>query len=102
MAAQKAKEDEEANPMAALEARTKESRQEMDILDGLEEIKDANARSAKVDIGEVLDAKHRKAGEARELTLEQLQAEEDAAVEAAFGKALDGKKVGVLWGAFNP
>ena len=36
--------EDETNPMKALEDRTKESKQEMDILDALEEIKDLSAR----------------------------------------------------------
>lgn len=96
LAAEKAKEEEEANPMAALEARTKESRQEMDILDALEEIKDANARAAKVDINEVLETKARAAEEERLKTEEEIKAEEDAAVAAAFARSLDGKKVSLL------
>ena len=46
---------EEDNPMKALEERTKESKQEMDILDALEEIKDANSRLAKVDVDSIIN-----------------------------------------------
>jgi hypothetical protein len=89
VAAQKEADLEEENPMAALEARTKESKQEMDILDGIEEIIDQNARKFKVNIDDVIKAKE----EAKAQLLEErkkkrearLQAEEDAAVEAAFG-----------------
>lgn len=49
------KEEEEANnPMLALENRTKESRREMDVLDALEEIRDWNARNAKVKFDDLM------------------------------------------------
>lgn len=51
------KEQEELNPMAALENRTIESRQEMDILDALEEIKDSNTRTATLDLDALLRAR---------------------------------------------
>ena len=81
--------------MKALEQRTKESRQEMDILDALEEIKDANARSAKMDVEEVLATKAKNAAALRQAAAERLKAEEDAAVAAAFGasRGASGKRV---------
>eukprot|EP00800_Vazella_pourtalesii_P011265 TRINITY_DN270_c0_g2_i3.p1 TRINITY_DN270_c0_g2~~TRINITY_DN270_c0_g2_i3.p1 ORF type:complete len:291 (-),score=74.94 TRINITY_DN270_c0_g2_i3:47-919(-) len=53
---EKLKENEEAeNPMLALERRTKESKQEIDVLDALEGIKDQNSRLEQVNVGQILD-----------------------------------------------
>lgn len=72
----------EANPMEVLENRTKESRQEMDILDALEEIKDNNARKVKVDIDGLLQERLDK-----DLAkIKQQREEEEALVAAAFGE----------------
>lgn len=90
IAAQEA-EEAEVNPMKALEQRTKESRQEMDILDALEEIKDANARSAKVEVEDVLANKAKTVEALREVAVAKQREEEDAAVAAAFGGV--GKRV---------
>ncbi|KAI6650905.1 hypothetical protein LOD99_5745 [Oopsacas minuta] len=50
------KENEEAeNPMLALERRTKESKQEIDILDALEGIKDQNSRLEQVNVGQIIE-----------------------------------------------
>lgn len=50
------KEEEEANnPMLALENRTKESKQEIDVLDALEEIREWNAKNAQVKFEDLLD-----------------------------------------------
>ncbi len=50
------KEEEEANnPMLALENRTKESKQEIDVLDALEEIRDYNAKNAQVKFEDLLE-----------------------------------------------
>jgi hypothetical protein len=48
-------EDEEYDPMKALENRTIDSKREMDILDALDEIRTRNARSERVDVDDVLD-----------------------------------------------
>lgn len=82
-------EAEEQNPMAALEARTKESKQEMDILDALEEIKDLNARKMNVDIDDLIaakeEAKAQLLAERRAKKEAREAAADDAAVAAAFG-----------------
>ena len=44
---------DEQNPMAALERRTEESKREIDILDALEELKDANEAKFNIDIDQV-------------------------------------------------
>ena len=53
---EKLKETSEAeNPMLALERRTKESKQEIDILDALEGIKDQNSRLEQVNVQRILE-----------------------------------------------
>ena len=47
--------EESENPMLALERRTKESKQEIDILDALEGIKDRNSRLKQVSVQNILD-----------------------------------------------
>eukprot|EP00049_Salpingoeca_infusionum_P009407 m.156724 g.156724 ORF g.156724 m.156724 type:complete len:332 (+) comp14330_c1_seq4:138-1133(+) len=83
-------EEEEANPMKALEERTKESKREMDILDALEDIKDANARLAKVDVDELLAQKAEAAtAEANALAVsaeETMRQEEEALIQEHFYK----------------
>jgi len=54
--AAKQEEEDEANPMKALEKRTMESKNEMDVIDALEELKDLNARHANASIDSMLDA----------------------------------------------
>ncbi|XP_046845345.1 splicing factor YJU2-like isoform X3 [Xenia sp. Carnegie-2017] len=69
----KEREEEELNnPMKALENRTKESKQEMDILEKLEELRDLNARHASVDHELLLQQNMKYAKE-----IEERQAEED-------------------------
>eukprot|EP01125_Pyxidicula_operculata_P005931 TRINITY_DN2074_c0_g1_i1.p1 TRINITY_DN2074_c0_g1~~TRINITY_DN2074_c0_g1_i1.p1 ORF type:complete len:298 (-),score=87.21 TRINITY_DN2074_c0_g1_i1:217-1110(-) len=51
----KRKEEEEGNAMKALENRTVDNKMEMDILDGLDEIRSLNARVSKLDPLEVLE-----------------------------------------------
>ncbi|KAL5265085.1 hypothetical protein ACHWQZ_G005987 [Mnemiopsis leidyi] len=66
--------EDEANPMKALEKRTKESKNEMDIMDALEELKDFNARRANTDIDSMLETVTSKK------TPEELADEEDARI----------------------
>jgi len=70
--AAKQEEEDEANPMKALEKRTMESKNEMDVIDALEELKDLNARHANASIDSMLDAVNSKK------TPEELADEEDA------------------------
>lgn len=85
-------ETEEQNPMLALEKRTEESKQEMDIMDNLEEIKDLNARKMNVNIDQLLaakeEAKQELLAQRREKKLKKIQEEDDAAVSAAFGSEM--------------
>jgi len=56
--------------MKTLESRTEESKKEMDILDGLEEIKELNAKNAQLKTEEVIALKERR-------SLERMQRDED-------------------------
>ncbi|KAI9299258.1 DUF572-domain-containing protein, partial [Neoconidiobolus thromboides FSU 785] len=47
--------EEENNPLKALENRTKESKREMEIMEGLDEIRTRNARFERMDASELLD-----------------------------------------------
>ncbi|EGD80995.1 coiled-coil domain-containing protein 94 [Salpingoeca rosetta] len=79
-------EEEENNPMRALEERTKESRREMDILDALEDIRDLNARAAQVDIDTLVASRQKEDAHEQLTTEEQLRKEEDEAIAAAFSR----------------
>eukprot|EP00019_Armaparvus_languidus_P007428 CAMPEP_0168597920 /NCGR_PEP_ID=MMETSP0420-20121227/11025_1 /TAXON_ID=498008 /ORGANISM="Pessonella sp." /LENGTH=135 /DNA_ID=CAMNT_0008635011 /DNA_START=148 /DNA_END=552 /DNA_ORIENTATION=+ len=57
---QKQDKEEENDAMRALENRTRESKIEMDILDGLDEIRSLNARNSKLTIDQVLNAQSKK------------------------------------------
>ena len=70
--AAKQEEEDEANPMKALEKRTLESKNEMDVIDALEELKDLNSRHANASIDSMLEAVNSKK------TPEELADEEDA------------------------
>lgn len=48
--------EDEANPMKVLEKRTMESKNEMDIMDALEELKDLNSRHANATIDSMLES----------------------------------------------
>ncbi|RDD45857.1 Coiled-coil domain-containing protein 94 [Trichoplax sp. H2] len=77
---QQREEEEMNNPMKALENRTKDSKAEMDMLDTLEEIKDLNARNAKVDIRELLETYH----EDFVQELIEKQKDEEAIIQTVF------------------
>jgi hypothetical protein len=74
-------EEEMGNPMKALESRTKESKREMDILDALEEIRDQNARFAKVDHEDMLSRNR----EFEEALFRKAEEEDEAEIQAVFG-----------------
>ncbi|TPX33577.1 hypothetical protein SmJEL517_g03561 [Synchytrium microbalum] len=78
LAASRAQE-EEYNPMKALENRTVDSKREMDILDALDEIQTRNARTERVDADAVL-TKLVKVNKASRVMTEQQQEEEDARI----------------------
>jgi len=60
----------EADTMANLENRTKESKREMEVLDALQEIQDLNNRAAKVDTGDILEARAKLVAEAEKKAIE--------------------------------
>ncbi|XP_071941940.1 splicing factor YJU2-like [Antedon mediterranea] len=77
----KQREDEEANnPMKVLENRTKDSKQEMDIMENIEELRELNTRQADVDhIGIIKE---------KEEEMRKRQEEEDEAeIRKIFGKS---------------
>lgn len=81
--------------MAALENITEQSRQEMDILDALEEIKDRSARNAKIDIDTLIAAKDEAKKKLLAERAAKQQAEQDAADDAAVQAAFAGGSVRV-------
>jgi len=60
------KEVDDADAMANLESRTKESKKEMEILDALQEIQDLNNRAANVNTAQILEIRAREKQEAEE------------------------------------
>eukprot|EP00112_Aurelia_sp_Birch-Aquarium-sp1_P012878 Seg2713.5 transcript_id=Seg2713.5/GoldUCD/mRNA.D3Y31 product="YJU2 splicing factor" protein_id=Seg2713.5/GoldUCD/D3Y31 len=88
---QKAKEEKEEeelnNPMKALENRTMESRQEMDMLEKLEELKDLNARHAAVDHDQLIRDHILVDEEARKRKQEEA---DEALIKSVFGNNDDG------------
>ncbi|CBQ69394.1 related to YJU2-Essential nuclear protein, putative spliceosomal component [Sporisorium reilianum SRZ2] len=91
----------EGDPMMQLEARTLDSRREMEILDALQDIRTRNARLERVDTDAVLAKLHsRSAGPSADgaptaESIEQqehakAEQEDEALVQKYFGKALDG------------
>eukprot|EP00035_Acanthoeca_spectabilis_P000140 m.71187 g.71187 ORF g.71187 m.71187 type:complete len:318 (+) comp10055_c1_seq1:358-1311(+) len=79
-------EEDEQNPMAALERRTEESKREIDILDALEELKDANEAKFNIDIDQVIAAKSDVKAKLLAEREAKKEAEIDAVVAAAFGE----------------
>ncbi|KAF9911060.1 hypothetical protein EC991_004933 [Linnemannia zychae] len=86
-------EEEENNPMKALENRTQDSKREMEIMDALDEIRTRNALNERVDAADsVLDRMH---GTEEEIALkqQQLEDEEDDRLAKAVFKDADGETV---------
>ena len=89
----------EGDPMKQLEARTIDSRREMEILDALQDIRTRNARLERVDTDAVLAKLHDRpqpafdahtANSIREDQQAKAEQEDEALVQKYFGKALDG------------
>lgn len=78
----KEKEEEELNPMKVLENRTKASHKEMAQIDELEELREINARHAKVDTESILEKQRLY----EEHLLKLQQQEEDELVRSIFGE----------------
>ena len=85
LTAQKA-EDEEGDAMRKAEQLMQDSKNEMDILDALDEMRAQNARHEKIDVDGVLDAVHQRA--ARKAPEDIEAAAKKEAVEAAEDEAL--------------
>ncbi|KAG9061732.1 hypothetical protein KI688_006882 [Linnemannia hyalina] len=85
-------EEEENNPMKALENRTQDSKREMEIMDALDEIRTRNAVNERVDADTLLN---RIVGTEEDIALkqQQLEDEEDDRLAKAFFKDADGETV---------
>ncbi|KAF8980950.1 hypothetical protein BGZ46_003451 [Entomortierella lignicola] len=85
-------EEEENNPMKALENRTQDSKREMEIMDALDEIRTKNALNERVDADAILN---KLAGSEEEITLrkQQEEDEEDERLAKAVFKDTDGERV---------
>ncbi|KAF9291964.1 hypothetical protein BGZ68_001050 [Mortierella alpina] len=85
-------EEEENNPMKALENRTQDSKREMEIMDALDEIRTRNAVNERVDADIILN---KLAGSEEELATrrQQLEDEEDERLAKAVFKDVDGETV---------
>ncbi|SPO24192.1 related to YJU2 - Essential nuclear protein, putative spliceosomal component [Ustilago trichophora] len=90
----------EGDPMKQLEARTLDSKREMEILDALQDIRTRNARLERVDTDAVLAKLHNKsigpsapggltAKDVEEEEQAKAEEEDEALVQKYFGKALD-------------
>ncbi|CAG8451735.1 3526_t:CDS:2 [Ambispora leptoticha] len=88
----KKEQEEENNPMKALENRTLDSKREMDILDALDEIRTRNARNERVDSDALLD-RLIELEEEREKTLEEIIEEEDDKLAKAVFQDANGLSV---------
>ena len=81
------KESEESeNPMLALERRTKESKQEIDVLDALEGIKDQNSRLEQVNVGQILDGY----GVVEKVDVSRDEIEDEKMISKYFGQKTNG------------
>ncbi|KAF9961241.1 hypothetical protein BGZ72_004382 [Mortierella alpina] len=85
-------EEEENNPMKALENRTQDSKREMEIMDALDEIRTRNAVNERVDADIILN---KLAGSEEEMATrrQQLEDEEDERLAKAVFKDVDGETV---------
>ncbi|OUM66678.1 hypothetical protein PIROE2DRAFT_53538 [Piromyces sp. E2] len=83
---------EENNPMKALENRTLESKKEMDILDALDEIRTKNARTERLNIDEVNEKLMKRQQKTEEELLRMEEEEIDKIAKATF-KTDDGDNV---------
>lgn len=83
-------EEEENNPMKVLENRTTDSKREMEILDGLQDIRARNARHERVAAGPgaeaALEARLEAVVDEEELKRKQEEEEDDAVVRQYFSK----------------
>ncbi|KAF9180616.1 hypothetical protein BGZ51_004806 [Haplosporangium sp. Z 767] len=85
-------EEEENNPMKALENRTQDSKREMEIMDALDEIRTRNAMNERVD-ADILLNKLAGTEEEQAQRRQQEEDEEDERLAKAVFKDVDGEKV---------
>ncbi|CAD6939865.1 unnamed protein product [Tilletia controversa] len=90
------KRDAELDPMKALEARTRESKREMEVLDALQDIQSRNARNERADTNAILDRLAKGKGRAEEDVLDpeeeerrRLEEEDEVLVRKFFSRAED-------------
>ncbi|ORZ37048.1 CWC16 protein [Catenaria anguillulae PL171] len=89
-------EEEEMDPLKALENRTRESKREMQILDALEEVRTRNARVERVNVDGLLDKLVRDAeGEGREAREAFLGV--DTGAGGGAGAALSKLRMAAIW-----
>ncbi|KAG0365612.1 CWC16 protein [Gamsiella multidivaricata] len=85
-------EEEENNPMKALENRTQDSKREMEIMDALDEIRTRNALNERLDADTLLDKLVDSEQDIR-LRQQQQEDEEDERLARAVFKDVDGDRV---------
>ncbi|GFQ77970.1 splicing factor YJU2 [Trichonephila clavata] len=86
--AKELEEEEKNNPMKLLENRTQASKQEMELMETLEELKDLNQRHAKVDLENLLVDKQQQLID----EIKRQEDEDEAVIRSIFGKS-EGKTV---------
>lgn len=80
--AKEEEEEEKNNPMKLLEKRTKASKQEMDLIEALEDLKDLNKRQANVNFDDMLG----RYADEREAMLQKQEEEDEKFIASVFGK----------------
>ncbi|KAJ1728280.1 Pre-mRNA-splicing factor cwf16 [Coemansia sp. Benny D160-2] len=88
-------EEEENNPIKALENRTEQSRREMEDLDALDELQMLNARAERVLAGDVLDAiaAGKRTEEAKEREAREAEDQEDDRIARMAFSRVNGRRV---------
>lgn len=84
--AREEEEEEKNNPMKLLEKRTQMSKQEMDLIEALEDLKDLNRRHANVNFDDML----KKYEEDKKAMLERQKEEDEGFIRSVFGKNEEG------------
>lgn len=85
------KEEEATNPMKLLENRTQQSKQEIDLLESLEELKDLNRRQQSIDYDSMLSQYNDK--EALKRLAKQQEEEDEKMVKSIYGSSNKVKRV---------
>ncbi|CAL1275390.1 unnamed protein product [Larinioides sclopetarius] len=90
--AKEIEEEEKNNPMKLLENRTQASKQEMELMETLEELKDLNQRHAKVDINNLLTTRQIDKQQQLIDEIKRQEEEDEAVIRSVFGKS-EGKTI---------